>query len=297
MGPALRFGGVSWAFLRFSVRSPSFLRFPPCSRPAACVRPALAWPWSVLWPPRPPGPARVGLFAWGCRPGRPRPPWRVSGPLVFLVLLLPVSVRPPSSLVSGLSPCLSRARVWRSPGGWPVSESSALVGFCGSRWLPPSFAPLVASVVSSVLASGRGVAVGCASGADRLVLAAAPGARLFAASSFSGPPVARLVARSVACVRAVAGSGPCASFVGFVSSACPPSVRPSPSPSACFCGGGSGSWASLALAVGLGLRVVVFWCGSGPPALPAWGGSWVVSGWGSGWRFVPAPVPAQPSLF
>jgi hypothetical protein len=68
-------------------------------------------------------------------------------------------------------------------------------------------------------------------------------------------------------------------------------LRPSPSTRACFCGAGSGSWASLALAAGLGLPVVVFWCASGPPSLPSWGGSWVLAGsgvWSSGWRFVPA---------
>jgi hypothetical protein len=100
----------------------------------------------------------------------------------------------------------------------------------------------------------------------------------------------------MALVRAVAASGPSARFFGFVVGPCPRSVAPSASSSACFCGGGSGSWASLAFAVGLGLPMVVFWYGSGAPALPSWwGGSWspVSVGRVSGFQF----VPAQLSLF
>ncbi len=173
--------------------------------------------------------------------------------------------------------------------GWAVGS---LVGFSGSRSLPARFSPLVSGVAASVLAGGRGVAVGCAAGADRLVRSVAPAALVFRAASFPGPPAARLVARSVACVRAVAASGAGAGFAGFVSSPCPPSVSPSASPGRAFCGAGSGSWASLALAAGLGLPVVVFWCAAGPACLPAAWGAWVLVGgsgpWGAGWRLVPA---------
>jgi hypothetical protein len=168
----------------------------------------------------------------------------------------------------------------------------ALAGFSGSRVLPASFAGLVSAVVGAAVASGLGVAVGCASGADALVRSAAPGARVFRASAFGSGRTA-LVRRSVALVRAVAVSGSGARFFGFVVGPCPRSVSPSASSSACFCGGGSGSWASLAFAVGLGLPVVVFWCGSGAPALPAWwGGSWAPASVGgvAGWRFVPAQL-------
>jgi hypothetical protein len=99
--------------------------------------------------------------------------------------------------------------------------------------------------------------------------------------------------RWCALVRAVSVSGPGARFFGFVLGPCPRSVSPSASSSRCFCGGGSGSWASLAFAVGLGLPVVVFWCGSGAPALPSWwGGSWspVSVGGVSGFQFVPAQL-------
>jgi hypothetical protein len=141
----------------------------------------------------------------------------------------------------------------------------ALVGFCGSRSLPPSAAPLVSRVVSSVLAAGRGVAVGCAPGADALLRAAAP---VFRASSFGvgRPSFAR---RSAALVAAVASSGPGAGFVGVVSSARPAGPSPSPSPRRRFSGSGSGSWASLASAAGLSLPVVVFPLAGAPlPAPP-----------------------------
>ncbi|MFC1495811.1 DNA-processing protein DprA [Candidatus Margulisiibacteriota bacterium] len=47
-----------------------------------------------------------------------------------------------------------------------------LVGFIGSRSLPVSFAPLVASMVSSFLASGHRIASGGAAGADQYALSA-----------------------------------------------------------------------------------------------------------------------------
>ena len=49
--------------------------------------------------------------------------------------------------------------------------AASWVGFAGSRSL--SSCPLVVSAVSRVVAAGRGVAVGCASGVDSLVLARA----------------------------------------------------------------------------------------------------------------------------
>ena len=183
----------------------------------------------------------------------------------------------------------------------------ALVGFCGSRSLPSSFAGLVSSVVRAVLSAGRRVAVGCAAGGDLFVRSAAPGARVFRVSAFAGgggPPRAAFVRRSVALVRAVAASGSGAGFVGFVSCGCPRSVSPSASPSRCFCGGGSGSWASLAFAAGLGVPVVVFGCfpAGGVSLPPWWGGSWApasASGpWAGGWRWSPpASFAVQGALF
>jgi hypothetical protein len=138
---------------------------------------------------------------------------------------------------------------------------------------------LVSSVVSSVLASGRGVAVGCASGADALALSAALSAgaspvvfavggpsgagfwrgsalalvrraaaagcsvRWWAGGPASVPLRRRLRSRSVAFVSAVAASGPGAGLVGFVAGGW--SVSP-------------GSWGSVASALAAGLPVVVF---------------------------------------
>lgn len=142
---------------------------------------------------------------------------------------------------------------------------SERVAFSGSRSLSPSWAGLVSRVVAGF--AGCSLAVGCCRGADALVSSAAPGARVFRAV---GPRPGQLVARSVALVRWLAAS-PGSVLVVFVGGPCPAGV----SPSARWPGGGSGSWASAALAVGLGCRVCVFWCGSGPVALPASWGCWL----------------------
>ena len=194
---------------------------------------------------------------------------------------------------SGRLPRLRFARVC-----FRVVLMSALVGFCGSRSLPSAFSPLVSSCVLSVLSAGRGVAVGCAFGADRFALSAArslgASVSLFSASSF-GSGRASFARRSAAFVSAVASSGAGCGLVAFVSSSCPAGLLPSSRASRCFAGFGSGSWASVALAVGLGVSVVVFPCvpaGVSPLSLlPAWSGSWVSAGsgvWASGFRFVPS---------
>ena len=202
----------------------------------------------------------------------------------------------------GSSGWLSRLRFARVC--FRVVLMSALVGFCGSRVLSSAFSPLVSSCVSSVLSAGRGVAVGCASGADRFALSAARAAgasvSLFSASSF-GSGRAAFARRSAAFVSAVAASGAGCGLVAFVSSPCPVGLFPSPSASRCFSGFGSGSWASVALAVGLGVSVVVFPCvpaGVSPSSvLSAWSGSWVSAGsgvWSSGFRFVPSASSSLP---
>lgn len=172
-----------------------------------------------------------------------------------------------------------------------------MFGFCGSRSLAPSFAPLVARVVSACAARGAPIAVGCARGADEFVRAAAPSAVVFAVGSGAfGRGRGAFAARSVALVRAVAAAG--GTFVGFVSAPCPAGLAPSSSPSVCFRGLGSGSWASLAFAAGLGLPVFVFLCGTAA-ALPAWpGGSWTLVEAGAlagAWRW--SPSARQGALF
>ncbi len=170
----------------------------------------------------------------------------------------------------------------------PAPAPAGVVGFSGGRRLSPAFRPLVAGVVSAVLASGRSVAVGCAGGADAFVRSAAPGAVVFAVPGSGLRPAAWFAARSVALVRGVAAGGSGSGFVAFPATPCPPGLSPSASPAACFCGLGSGSWASAALAAGLGLPLVVFPCGFS--ALPPWG-VWVPAGsggWASGFRLVVA---------
>jgi len=296
-GPAslVSLGGALWLLVlwlvRFFARLCLFrplLRFSPL---AACPLRALVWLSSARSFLRLVAPVLVGSPGSACPLGRRLPLWLAFGRPGCPVRLLLASGAPRSCPACGSSRFRSLLR-WR----WPVASGSALVGFCGSRYLPPSFLPLVGGAVASALAAGCGVAVGCASGADALVRSACPGARVFRVSSL-GLGRAAFVRRSVALVRAVAASGPGAAFVGFVVGPCPAGVSPSPSPSACFCGGGSGSWASLALAAGLGLPVFVFWCGGGSfPRPVSWGGSWsrVSSGLFAGaWSL----APAQASLF
>lgn len=168
------------------------------------------------------------------------------------------------------------------------------VGFCGARSLSPSFAPLVSSVVGSVMALGAPVVVGCASGADAFVRSACPAAQVFTVGPAAWGPGA-FAARSAALVRSVAADR--GSLVGFVASPCPVGCAPARS----WQGHGSGSWGALALAVGLGCPVVVFWCGAGAPVLPAWAGRhWVSAPWPGvvaalAWSSVAAVV--QSSLF
>ncbi len=194
----------------------------------------------------------------------------------------------------------------------------ALVGFFGSRSLPSS--PLVSRVVASVLASGRGVAVGCASGGDALALSAAlaagssplvfavggpSGAGFWRGSALglvrraaaAGCPVRwwaggaaslslrrRLRARSVAFVAAVSASGPGAGLVGFVRGGW------SASP---------GSWGSVGSALAAGLPVVVFPVGCPVSAFPcSFRGvgrvRWLPAGsgvWAAGFRAVVENVP------
>ncbi len=170
-----------------------------------------------------------------------------------------------SSVWGWLSAC---SAVWFLGGG--RVGGLVLVGFSGSRSLPASAGGVVGPLVASVAASGRGVAVGCASGLDQLVRLACPSA---------------LVARSVSLVRAVAASGSGCGLVVFPGCACPAGLLPFSVPSRCFCGLGSGSWASAALAAGLGVPVVVF--GVPLSSLPAAWGAWSSAGagvWAAGWR-------------
>lgn len=191
----------------------------------------------------------------------------------------------------------------------PRAISGPVVGFCGVRFPGPAAAPLVSSLVSSVLASGRSVVSGCAVGADALSVSAAvsagAGGRLgvFCAYGPSGAgrvgqssspasallpvlssggrvvfwagggpsvsPVARLVRRSLAFVSAVAASGPGRGVVAFVGGP-PPAAFGAPGTSG-WPSCGSGSWGSAGAAALRGVPVLVFPLASWPAgvALPA----------------------------
>lgn len=154
------------------------------------------------------------------------------------------------------------------------------IGFCGSRSLAVTHAPLIRQVVGAY--AMEEIHTGCANGADRMVREAAirAGASLtvFKAKDETGSFVARLVKRSIRCVRSVD------IMIGFADTQCPVHVVPGP---AWVSGHGSGTWASLALAAGLQKKVMVFWCGNGLAQLPSWpGGEWKKEG---GWLWKPAP--------
>jgi hypothetical protein len=190
-----------------------------------------------------------------------------------------------------------------------------VVMLCGPRALPEASAALVGRVVSALLAAGSVLAAGCAAGADAaavsaaMAVGAAPRLLLFAVGGRSGagfagrvsapagvraaeasgasvawwaggsaalPLPARLVGRSLACVRAAGAGGPGSGLVAFVGQLPPRPFGPGAWPSC-----GSGSWGSAAAAALQGLPVVVVPVGalagvsvSALPALPG-GGVWV----------------------
>lgn len=206
---------------------------------------------------------------------------------------------------------------------WGVARMVAgLVGFGGSRSLSSSFAPLVSSVVASVLASGRRLAVGCCRGADQLVLSSVPAASLPAVSVFSafGPggrgSLAAVSAVSVV-LAAVAGGASVSWWAGGPASL-PLRLRlPSRSQAlvrslavprlpgsafVLFLGSGPcfGSLAAARLAVVFGLPVFAFSCGRSSPLPPlAGGGVWLApsgSGpFGAAFLWSPPQLPLFPN--
>ena len=196
-----------------------------------------------------------------------------------------------------------------------VAASSSLVAFGGSRSLPSSAASLVASVVGACLRAGRSVSVGCAAGADALVLssalavpggaallsvfavgassgsgfwsgsalpavraALAAGARVLwlAGGALSVPLRARLLLRSRA---ALVGAS---AFVLFLASPSSP---------------GSLSVAGFAVSAGLPVFAFSFGFVGAPLAPRRCAGAWVPASLAGSacWRWVPAA--SQPSLF
>lgn len=128
------------------------------------------------------------------------------------------------------------------PDGEHPIPLSGVVAFAGSRRGSPF---PVAPVVSAVLGAGGSVRVGCAAGVDAAVRSCCPSAVVVRASSFPGPPSARLAART----RAV---------VAEASALC---VFPPASGSL-----GRGSSLALRCALSAGLPV---WCAGPRPSVPA----------------------------
>ena len=168
------------------------------------------------------------------------------------------------------------------------------VGFSGSRSPSPAALAALAALLPSVPSDVR-VSVGCAHGVDaavRSAFARRPSLLIFSvASGRFGSGRSAFARRSSRCVRSVA-AGSRGLLVALPSAPAPPAgVRP--------CrfwrsAGSSGTWGSVAFALGRGRRVLL-WLPSGCRP-PSWAGvSW--SSLGGWWLGVPAPVPAQLSLF
>jgi len=178
--------------------------------------------------------------------------------------------------------------------GVTMFSSFSSVGFCGSRSLPSSAQPLVASVVSSVLSgSSARLVVGCSVGADALVLSSVPQSCLsrvsvFAAFGFSGRG-----ACSLSAVPVVAAAGQGGAFVNWWSGgrlSVPLRLRLAKrslalvrflarrhSALVCFLSSprSRGSLLACRVAARLGVSVFVFCVGFSPSRLPRLGrGSW-----------------------
>ena len=186
-----------------------------------------------------------------------------------------------------------------------------VVAVAGSRALPASAAPLVASVCRSVLASGRSLAVGCATGADALVLSAGlpPSAvRCFAA--FGPGAFGPLGACSLSAVSAVAAhvrSGGSVRWWAGGGLGVPLGVRLANRTRAVVAEASAGcvvffatplsqgSALAASLAAGRGMPVFAFPVGFPGRLLPAIGpGQWApfdegAGPWAGAFRWVPAP--------
>ena len=207
----------------------------------------------------------------------------------------------------------------------------SFVLFAGSRSLPRSAAPLVASAVRAVAGSGRGVAVGCSSGADAFALAAARSAgaslRVFAVGGplgvalqrpafgfWSGsalselrpvaPRVAWWAGGSCGCPSCSAGSpGSCPSLRKRLARRTRAAVdfAAYSGPGAGFVGflsshSSAGTLGAARAAAHAGLPIVVFPIGLSSAQLPSfWRGSWTVAGSGL-WSHAFRWTPRQPDV-
>ena len=195
----------------------------------------------------------------------------------------------------------------------------AVVAVAGSRSLSPANAPLVSSVVRSVMAYGHSVSVGCCVGADAFVLSAlvplvrgfplpAPRPVCFAAFGAGGVGSCSLSAVSAVSDFAAAG-GSVRWWAGGGSSVALP-VRLSSRTNALIASASVscvvffaspasvGSLLACRLAVGRGLPVFAFACGFNPSLLPSPGvGSWVSVGGVGAWSFAFRWLSSKLSIF
>jgi hypothetical protein len=121
---------------------------------------------------------------------------------------------------------------------------SGVVAFSGSRHGSPF---PVEPIISAVLSSGGSVRVGCAAGVDAAVCSCCPSVAVVRVSSYPGPPLARLAART----RVV---------VAEASALCvfPPA------------GGSLGPGSSLALRCAISARLPVWYAGPRPSVPAPW---------------------------
>ena len=193
----------------------------------------------------------------------------------------------------GLSAWAVRSAVFAVIGVTMFSSFSS-VGFCGSRSLPSSAQPLVASVVSSVLSgSSARLVVGCSVGADALVLSSVPQSSLFRVSVFAAFGFSGRGACSLSAVPVVAAAGQGGAFVNWWSGgrlSVPLRLRLAKrslalvqflarrhSALVCFLASpkSRGSLLACRLAARFGVTVFVFCVGFSPSRLPRLGrGSW-----------------------
>jgi len=216
------------------------------------------------------------------------------------------------SFFSGYGPGAGGAGVGCAPagrvaGGLPARGyrvvfmfGSGSVGFCGSRRLPVGSGALVSRVVGQVMAGGHPVLVGCASGADALVVSAAvhiaPGqASVFCAFGRFGEGALGQVS-NVAGVMAAASSGVSVQWWAGGGQSVPPRARLSrrtlsmvgaaSAGLAAFFGSPSSRGTALACrhAVARSLPVAAFPLGFPGSQLPALGaGHWVPCQRGGVW--------------
>ncbi|BAO43896.1 conserved hypothetical protein [Thiolapillus brandeum] len=187
-------------------------------------------------------------------------------------------------------------------GGLPVARVVGVVAVAGSRQLPPGGTALVGRIVGSLVRSGSSLVVGCATGADAVVLSSAPAAQVQCLAAFGpgGAGACRVSAVSQVVAHAAAG-GQVQWWAGGGASL-PIAVRLSHRTQAVVGAASSGLVAFLSspssrgsllacrAAAARGLPVVVFPLGFGGLSLPALGaGQWVPCDrggiWSAAWQW------------